>query len=42
MIQGAIIGGIVGLVFYFIQKSKEKKAKEADMLDDDLIDDSKK
>ena len=42
MLQGAIIGGVVGLVFYFIQKSKEKKAKQNDMLDDDLIDDQKK
>jgi len=42
MIQGAIIGGIVGLVFYFIQKSKEKKAKANDQLDDNLIDDTEK
>jgi hypothetical protein len=42
MIQGAIIGGVVGLVFYFIQKAKEKKVKENDMLDDNLIDDQEK
>jgi len=35
MIQGAMIGVIVGVVFYFIQKSKEKKAN--DQLDDDLL-----
>ncbi|MDP5099486.1 MAG: hypothetical protein NWQ27_05795 [Crocinitomicaceae bacterium] len=37
MIQGAIIGAVVGLVFYFIQKSKEKKAKANDQLDDELL-----
>lgn len=42
MLQGAIIGAVVGLVFYFIQKSKEKKAKANDMLDDNLIDDKEK
>ena len=37
MIQGAIIGAIVGLVIYFMQKAKEKKVKENDRLDDDLL-----
>ena len=37
MIQGAIIGAVVGLVFYFNQKSKEKKAKANDQLDDELL-----
>ena len=37
MIQGAIIGAVVGLVFYFIQKSKEKKAKANDQLDNELL-----
>lgn len=42
MLEGAIIGAIVGLVFYFIQKAKEKKAKENAQLDDDLLTKDKK
>ncbi|MEJ6615965.1 MAG: hypothetical protein QNL61_03525 [Crocinitomicaceae bacterium] len=37
MIQGAIIGAVVGLVIYFMQKSKEKKTKENYRLDDHLL-----
>lgn len=42
MIQGAIIGAVVGVVFYFVQKSMEKKAKQRDMLDEDVLNDDDK
>ena len=29
MLMGAIIGAVVGLVFYFIQQQQKKKAEEA-------------
>lgn len=41
MIQGAIIGAVVGLVFYLIQ-NKNKKAKEnSDILDNTTNDENK-
>lgn len=41
MLQGAIIGAVVGLVVYLIQ-NKNKKAKEnTDVLDDTTNDDTK-
>jgi len=41
MLQGALIGAVVGLVVYLIQ-NKNKKAKEnSDILDDTTNEDSK-
>lgn len=33
MLMGALIGAIVGLVFYFIQQQQKKKNESADVLD---------
>lgn len=40
MIQGAIIGAVVGLVIYFIQQNQKKKQANAEMLDDTVKEES--
>lgn len=35
MLMGAIIGGVVGLIVYFIQ-NQQKKKKDSETLDSDL------
>lgn len=40
MIQGAIIGAVVGLVIYFVQQQQKKKQANTEMLDDTVKEES--
>lgn len=41
MLQGAIIGAVVGLVLYFVQQNKQKKANQVEVLDADISEPAK-
>lgn len=41
MLQGAIIGGVVGLIFYFVQQHQKKKQASTTLDGDVKVDNSK-